>query len=174
MNLTPSFVDKKHTKSTIAKAIAYSLFLVLPSCRIPNLGLADAAPPVPPDYNVTIGPENHTPLAAVVGGIGVAKPANGAPAVENSAQLSVEEFYNDPVLTQLIHEGLAGNRELKIQEQEIVIARNEVQLRRGAYLPFVTAAPSITTSACGPRLLVFEDAGRARRGTPSPLGCRGR
>ena len=76
------------------------------------------------------------------GGAGaMAVPANafnGATSPENSSQLGIEEFYHDPMLTCLIHQALAGNRELKILDQEIQIASNEVLARQGAYLPFVS------------------------------------
>ena len=42
------------------------------------------------------------------------------------------------MLTSLIDQALAGNRELKILAQDVQIAGNEIPARRGAYLPFVT------------------------------------
>jgi NodT family efflux transporter outer membrane factor (OMF) lipoprotein len=57
---------------------------------------------------------------------------------DNSAQIGISEFFNDPTLTSLINQGLAGNQNLKILAQNIAIANNEVLRRRGAYLPFVT------------------------------------
>jgi len=57
---------------------------------------------------------------------------------DNSAQVSIEEFFNDPILSSLIDQGLAGNQELKILAEDIQIANNEVLKRRGAYLPFVS------------------------------------
>ena len=62
---------------------------------------------------------------------------NGVTSSENSAQMGVIEFFNDPVLTTLITEGLAQNQELKIRNEEIQIAYNEIMARRGAYLPFI-------------------------------------
>jgi len=56
---------------------------------------------------------------------------------ENSAQLRVDEFYNDPTLTRLFCQALATNQELKILEEEIQVARAEILSRRGAYLPLV-------------------------------------
>ena len=55
--------------------------------------------------------------------------------------LGIDEFYTDPLLLCLIHQALspAGNRELKILNEEVQIARNEILARSGAYLPFVTA-----------------------------------
>jgi NodT family efflux transporter outer membrane factor (OMF) lipoprotein len=41
------------------------------------------------------------------------------------------------MLLSLIDQALAGNRELRMLDEEVQIARNEVQARRGAYLPFV-------------------------------------
>jgi NodT family efflux transporter outer membrane factor (OMF) lipoprotein len=42
------------------------------------------------------------------------------------------------MLSGLIDQALAGNRELKILNEEVQIASNEVLARRGAYCPFVT------------------------------------
>lgn len=88
------------------------LLLVLSGCRIPGLNGADAGAPLPIDFN-------------------------GETSSDNSAQMGVVEFFNDPILTQLITEGLSQNLELKIRNQEIEIAYNEIMARRGAYLPFV-------------------------------------
>jgi outer membrane protein TolC len=53
----------------------------------------------------------------------------------------VDEFYTDPKLLDLLHAAIANNRELKILNEEVVIASNEVLSRSGAYLPFLTAGP---------------------------------
>jgi NodT family efflux transporter outer membrane factor (OMF) lipoprotein len=63
---------------------------------------------------------------------------NGATSPDNSALLSLDEFINDPLLTSLIDQALVGNQELKILEQEIQIANNEIMARRGAYFPFLS------------------------------------
>jgi len=112
MNLSACFSTARHQKYLLAGAIACSLLLVLSGCRIPNLR--------PPD-------------------LGVALPGsfNGASSPENSAQLRVDEFYSDPVLTRLICQAVASNRELKALNEEVQIAQNEILARRGAYLPFV-------------------------------------
>ncbi|MBU6300091.1 MAG: TolC family protein [Verrucomicrobia bacterium] len=57
---------------------------------------------------------------------------------KNSASLSWEEFFADPVLTGLIRASLDNNQELNILLQEIAAAKAEVIGRKGAYLPFVT------------------------------------
>jgi NodT family efflux transporter outer membrane factor (OMF) lipoprotein len=61
----------------------------------------------------------------------------GAVSEGNSADVGVIEFFDDTVLAQLLVEGLSQNQELKIRNQEIQIAYNEIMARRGAYLPFV-------------------------------------
>ncbi len=48
-----------------------------------------------------------------------------------------QEFFADETLQQLIGAALKQNRELKILEQRIAIAQNEVQARTGEYLPKV-------------------------------------
>jgi len=97
----------------IARAIAISLPLVLAGCGIPKLRAPEAGPALPPDFAGKTSPEN-------------------------SAQLGIEEFFGDPVLTKMIAQGLDCNQELKILNQEVQVANNEVLARRGAYLPFVT------------------------------------
>ena len=46
------------------------------------------------------------------------------------------------MLSCLIHQALVGNRELKILDEDIQIASNEILARQGAYLPFVTLGAS--------------------------------
>jgi NodT family efflux transporter outer membrane factor (OMF) lipoprotein len=62
---------------------------------------------------------------------------NGLTTPENSADVGIIEFFNDRVLTTLIVQGLVNNLDLKIRNQEIWIASNQVQAARGAYLPFL-------------------------------------
>ena len=115
MNLSVRFSNAKQMKHVIARAIACSIMLlVLPSCGIPPLRHPEPGPGLPAD--------------------------NGPPESENSAQLGIEEFYNDPNLTCLIHQALVGNRELKVLNEDVQIAGNEVLARSGAYLPFVSVA----------------------------------
>ena len=97
--------------------ITCSILLVLPSCGIPNLRQADPGPDLPRGFK-------------------------GATRSENSSQVGIEEFFDDPMLTSLIDQALVGNRELKILAQDVQIAGNEIPARRGAYLPFVTFGAS--------------------------------
>jgi NodT family efflux transporter outer membrane factor (OMF) lipoprotein len=58
--------------------------------------------------------------------------------LENSSQVPIEDFFTDPLLTRLICQALAGgNLELRILNEDVQIANNEVLARSGAYLPFV-------------------------------------
>lgn len=55
----------------------------------------------------------------------------------NTAQISWTEFFTDTNLISLIDTALHNNQELNITLQEIIITKNEVQARKGEYLPFV-------------------------------------
>ena len=115
MNLSVKSSKARAGKHVIARAIACSIILlVLPSCGIPPLRKAE-----PP-------------------GQGLPTSFNGATSSENSSQLGIKEFYNDPRLTCLIDQALLGNRELKVLNEDVQIASNEVLSRSGAYLPFVS------------------------------------
>lgn len=113
MNRQLASLVSNRLRPLLAVAIACSVPLVLSGCRIPGLRTPDAAAPLPDTFN-------------------------GATTPENSSQVGAQEFFNDPKLTQLMHEALANNQDLKILAQDIEIANNEVLLRRGAYLPFVS------------------------------------
>jgi multidrug efflux system outer membrane protein len=116
MKLSVRFPKPKHARHALARAIACSMLLVLPSCGIPPLRPAKPGPDLPPSF-----------------------PAGfpGANGTENSSLLGIDEFFDDPLLTRLIERALAGNQELRILNEEVQIARNEILARQGAYLPFV-------------------------------------
>jgi len=97
----------------ITNVIMCSLLLFVSGCQLPRLYHAQPGAALPADYY-------------------------GETSSENSASIGIDEFFEEPVLTQLIYQGLASNQELKIRNQEIQVARNEILKRRGAYLPFVT------------------------------------
>jgi NodT family efflux transporter outer membrane factor (OMF) lipoprotein len=102
----------KPARCALRLAIACSFLLVLPSC-IPNLRKPLPAPPLPETFG-------------------------GAISSENSSQVRIEEFFEDPTLTSLIYDALAGSQELRILNENIQIASNEALSRSGAYLPFGT------------------------------------
>jgi len=55
----------------------------------------------------------------------------------NSANIKWKEFFNDANLTALIDTALVNNQELNIMLQQVDMAKNEIQARKGEYLPFV-------------------------------------
>jgi multidrug efflux system outer membrane protein len=112
MDPSVGFASARHQRRVIARAVACGLLLVLPSCHIPKLRQAEVGLDLPASFN-------------------------GAASADSSAQLRVDEFYNDPVLTRLVCDALASNRELKILEEEVQVARAETLSRRGAFLPLV-------------------------------------
>ncbi len=96
----------------LSTVIVAGFLLVLPSCCIPQLRCAQKAPPLPDTFS-------------------------GEMSFENSAHLGWHQFFDDPMLLGLIYDSLNGNQELKILYQDIRIAGNEVEARKGEYLPFV-------------------------------------
>jgi NodT family efflux transporter outer membrane factor (OMF) lipoprotein len=103
----------KRKRIALTTAFVACLLLVIPSCRIPGLSVADPPAPMPDSFR-------------------------GAWSTENSAQVPLDEFLNNPTLMSLIDQAMYQNQELKILEQDIQIANFEIMARRGAYLPFVT------------------------------------
>jgi len=55
----------------------------------------------------------------------------------NTATVKWQDFFEDPNLLSLIETAVANNKELNIMMQRISVAQNEIQARKGAYLPFV-------------------------------------
>lgn len=148
MNLFVRCSNKNQKANLIAKVLVCSILLVLPGCGIPCLRPSEPARELPVTFN-------------------------GEVSGENSSQLSVEEFFNDPTLTMLVDDGINGNQQLKILAEEIQIAYNEWYKRTGAYLPFLSfgagagiAKPSIFTPSGA-----VEDQLQFRPGQnfPSPL-----
>lgn len=133
-------------------ALVGAFLVALPACGIPDLRPAQSGPELPPAFNVPAAgatlpgsPQVPAPLASVVGGALVAliatTPAAVAPAPvggDSSGRLCVNEFYTDPILVSLLAEAIAGNRELRVLNEEVMIAQNEILARKGAYFPFVS------------------------------------
>jgi len=114
MNRQLASLVSNRLRPLLAVAIACGVPLACSGCRIPGLRAPDAAAPLPAAFS---------------------KGPNGE---ENSSQVGVQDFFNDPKLTQLMQEALANNQDLKILTQNIEIANNEILARRGAYLPSVS------------------------------------
>jgi NodT family efflux transporter outer membrane factor (OMF) lipoprotein len=116
--------DTKGVNRAIALAIALGGLAVPPGCNIPALRSAETELVLPNSFNGSPNGENGATISGETG-------------AENSAQLRVDEFYNDTTLTRLIWQALATNRELKILEEDIQIAGAQVLTSRGALLPTV-------------------------------------
>ena len=132
MNVSVRFLNAKHLKHAIAIAIACSMLLVLPSC-IPILRHPAPGPDLPERFNLRqadSGPDLPEVFEAT--------------SSENSAEVKIEEFFDDPMLTSLIHQALVNNQELRILNEDVLIASYEILARQGAYLPFVTAGGGVT------------------------------
>ena len=112
MNPMAKFSKSKRTMEMVGRVAILSLMLlILPSCGIPHLRHPEPGPQLPETFN-------------------------GVTTSENSSQVPIDEFFEDPILTGLIDQALMGNQELKILAQNIAIANNETLARSGAYLPF--------------------------------------
>lgn len=118
MALALRISNTKHVKHAIATAVACATLLLLPGCFIPKLRLPQTGVALPASYD---------------GAPGVTTSGPSSP--DNSAQLRIDEFYTDPTLVRLVCQAVATNRELKILEEDIQIARAEILSRRGAFLP---------------------------------------
>jgi NodT family efflux transporter outer membrane factor (OMF) lipoprotein len=124
MTLSGCFSNVRRAKRAIAGAVACGTLLALPGCFIPKFRQATTGLVLPGGYN---GAPNGANGATI----------SGETPAENSALLRVDEFYNDPVLTRLVCQAVATNRELKVLEEDIQIARAAVMSSRGAFLPLV-------------------------------------
>ncbi|HIB36280.1 efflux transporter outer membrane subunit [Mesonia sp.] len=87
--------------------------LVLASCKTPNIATREADTTTPDNFKNKVSDSI------------------------NSATINWKEFFNDPYLSQLIEVALENNQELNITLQELQISKNEVQARKGEYLPFL-------------------------------------
>jgi NodT family efflux transporter outer membrane factor (OMF) lipoprotein len=56
---------------------------------------------------------------------------------ENTANVNWKDFFDDTYLPGLIDAAMMNNKEVNIMAQRISMAKNEIQARRGEYLPFV-------------------------------------
>jgi NodT family efflux transporter outer membrane factor (OMF) lipoprotein len=96
---------------------------------------------------------------------------------ENSSILGFDEFYDDPILISLIDQGLRNNRELKILNEEVQVARNEILARSGAYLPFLSVGTAASLNRVSPFTLegagLKDDPFLPGQYFPNPFGLYG-
>src|SRR5947209_10403078 len=98
MNLTVRPWNTTPVRRVLVRAVACGMLLALSSCGV-HLRQAEPGPLLPATFN-------------------------GAASADNVAQLGPDKFFNDPILTRLIAQALAGNRELKILNEDVEIAQN--------------------------------------------------
>ncbi|MBE0392130.1 TolC family protein [Flavobacterium sp. PL002] len=67
----------------------------------------------------------------------------------NSANMKWKEFFNDTNLNALIDTALVNNQELNIMLQQVDMAKNEIQARKGEYLPSVGIAAAAEVEKVG-------------------------
>lgn len=113
MNFSATFSNSQYERRVIARAIAFGMLFCLPACHLPTLRQPEPTPPLPTTFQ-------------------------GETSSESSAQLGIEEFYNDSTLTNLINQAVVSNRELLALNEEVQIAGYEILARQGAYLPFIS------------------------------------
>jgi len=125
------------------------MLLAVSGCGIPKLMQADRGAALPDSFN-------------------------GQTTPQSSAQTGIVEFFDDNVLAPLLVQGLSQNLELKIRNQQIQIARNEIMARRGYLFPFVSVGARggiernsrFTPLGAAEEQLTFPGGGRF----PDPLG----
>ena len=88
--------------------------LILQACGIPELTIKNADTKLPDSFKPELTEQTNT------------------------ATVKWQDFFEDPNLVSLIETAVANNKELNITLQRISVAQNEIQARKGAYLPFVS------------------------------------
>ncbi|MFZ1765460.1 MAG: TolC family protein [Candidatus Nitrotoga sp.] len=84
----------------------------------------------------------------------------------NTASIKWKDFFDDPNLLSLIDIAVVNNKEINIMMQRISVAQNEIQARRGQYLPFV----NIGAGAGGDRIGEFTRNGAVEANLPKANG----
>ncbi len=105
-------------KTLSTRILVGGLLLSHTACQIPAQRGAIAGPQLPTVYTTTT---NKT----------------GEPGNNSKSLPPVQDFYTNPQLLTLIDQAVVGNQELKILDEEVQIAANEVRARRGAILPTI-------------------------------------
>ena len=105
--------------------VAGAVALMLQSCAIPLINSKQADTSLPTQYQETVTPAG------------------------NSASVKWQDFFDDPNLVSLIDTAVNNNKEIQIMAQRISVAQNEIQARKGEYLPFVGIGASADKEKVG-------------------------
>ncbi|QJD79769.1 TolC family protein [Spirosoma rhododendri] len=90
------------------------LSVAFTACKTPALVVKNENRAVPVNYNTRTGEDSL-----------------------NTGLMQWQQFFTDPNLDSLISQALRNNQELNITTQELTLAQNEANARRGEYMPFV-------------------------------------
>ena len=102
------------TKHTLIRTMVISaLAMMMQACSIPLITTKKADTQLPAHFNAQ------------------------AQEVGNVANVNWKDFFEDPNLSALIDTAVLNNKEVNILMQRISIASNEIQARKGEYMPFV-------------------------------------
>lgn len=104
---------KKMKQNKIIIIAVSCMLLVLNSCAIPKVVTKENKVILPDSFSKNL--KNET----------------------SSASVKWKDFFEDPYLQQLIDTTLVNNKELNILMQKVNMAQNEIQARKGEYLPSV-------------------------------------
>lgn len=96
-----------------------ALSLAYAACKVPKLAEKPTIKPMPSSFDSS------------------AMGSNTEDSV-NIAKIKWNQYFTDPNLRSLIDTALQNNQEINILKQEIEMSQNEIQGRKGEYLPFVT------------------------------------
>jgi len=111
------------------------LALMLQACSIPLLTTKKAETNLPANY------ANSTQQ--------VASPNTTNQDTTNEANINWKDFFEDSHLSSLIDVAIVNNKEVNILAQRINIAKNEIQARKGEYLPFVNLGAGVDVDKVG-------------------------
>ncbi|MDP3609521.1 MAG: efflux transporter outer membrane subunit [Methylophilus sp.] len=138
----------KHT--FIRMMVIGALAVMTQACAIPVLTTKKADPQLPAHFN------------------------QSAQEAENIANVDWKTFFEDHYLSGLIDTAVVNNKEVNILMQRISIASNEIQARKGEYLPFVSFGAGIDAEKVGryTRNGAVEESLEIKEGKafPDPLG----
>lgn len=118
-------VQAKTLSKVIWRAALVLSAVLLQSCGIPTLTTREADAPLPEHFD---GHAHDT---------------------TNAASINWKDFFADPNLVHLIDTAVANNKEINIMLQRISVAENEIQARRGEYLPFVKFGAGVDVEKVG-------------------------
>ena len=106
-------IKKKMKQNNIKILVVSCLLLILNSCGIPKIVTQENKVALPSNYTENLKTEN------------------------SSGKVKWKDFFDDPYLQKLIDSTLVNNKELNILMQKVNMAQNEIQARKGEYLPSV-------------------------------------